>query len=194
MHLSCNIHSDEHHISRGGDFNTYGKCSAGVSFNSSAYLGCVDVKRLRCGISQCISTSTFPTPDSTRYKHFFPSPCQNLLLIDENSCHTLFISDSPFQKLGSRDEGDYGRKIEKMRKASSREEKERKRLTIPEPIHILVTKIFFFSLLASDRAVATCLAPVHPRGWPKAIAPPTGFTYSSAIAVNGMEKGGRTFS
>jgi hypothetical protein len=69
-----------------------------------------------------------------------------------------------------------------------------RRLTIPEPIHILVTKIFFFSLLASDRAVATCLAPVHPSGWPKAIAPPTGFTYSSALAVNGMEKGGRTFS
>jgi hypothetical protein len=36
-----------------------------------------------------------------------------------------FISDSPFQKLGSRDEGDYGRKIEKMREKRSREEKER---------------------------------------------------------------------
>jgi hypothetical protein len=52
----------------------------------------------------------------------------------------------------------------KRRRGKERRKKERRRLTIPEPIHILVTKIFFFSLLASDRAVATCLAPVHPSG------------------------------
>jgi hypothetical protein len=99
-----------------------------------------------------------------------------LLLIDENSCHSLFISYSPTQimdlQIRPMDRKKRGRTKKKERKG------ERKRLTIPEPIHILVTKIFFFSLLASDRAVATCLAPVHPRGWPKAIAPPTGLTFS----------------
>jgi hypothetical protein len=49
-------------------------------------------------------------------------------------------------------------------KKKERKGERRQRLTIPEPIHILVTKIFFFSLLASDKAVATCLAPVHPSG------------------------------
>jgi hypothetical protein len=29
-------------------------------------------------------------PDSTRYKHFLSSLQRGLLLIDENSCHTLF--------------------------------------------------------------------------------------------------------
>jgi hypothetical protein len=53
---------------------------------------------------------------------------------------------------------------ERKKRQERRIEEKEKRLTIPDPIHILVTKIFFFSLLASDKAVATCLAPVHPRG------------------------------
>lgn len=35
-----------------------------------------------------------------------------------------------------------------------------------------------FSSLSS---VTTCLAPVQPRGWPRAIAPPRGFTFSAGI-------------
>lgn len=37
-------------------------------------------------------------------------------------------------------------------------------LTIPLPIHMLVTKILLFSRLAWLMAVATCLAPVQPNG------------------------------
>lgn len=50
----------------------------------------------------------------------------------------------------------------------------------PVPIHILVTRIFFFCLLASARPVTICLAPVAPRGCPKAMAPPLGLTFSAS--------------
>ena len=48
----------------------------------------------------------------------------------------------------------------------------------PVPIHILVTKIFFFVLLASLKIVHICLAPVAPSGCPSAMAPPLGFTFA----------------
>lgn len=45
---------------------------------------------------------------------------------------------------------------------------------IPEPMHIEITPNFFFYLFNSGNKVAIYLAPVHPKGWPKAIAPPLG--------------------
>ena len=48
----------------------------------------------------------------------------------------------------------------------------------PVPIHILVTRIFFFVLLASLKTVHICLAPVAPSGCPSAMAPPLGFTFA----------------
>jgi hypothetical protein len=45
---------------------------------------------------------------------------------------------------------------------------------IPVAVHIEITPYFFFYLLSSGKSVATYLAPVHPRGCPKAIAPPFG--------------------
>lgn len=49
-------------------------------------------------------------------------------------------------------------------------------IPIPVPTHILVTPIFFPVRPSSLKSVATCLAPVHPNGCPKAIAPPFGLT------------------
>jgi len=48
---------------------------------------------------------------------------------------------------------------------------------IPVPIHIEITPYFYFYLLNSGSKVAIYLAPVHPNGWPMAIAPPLGFTF-----------------
>jgi hypothetical protein len=107
----------------------------------------------------------FTDPSTTKY---------TLLLIDENSSHTLLISYYPIGTIHcqsrSNGVGSLARsqrtrgKVTRARSKDEGERKERLRLTIPEPMHILVTKIFFFSLFASDMAVATCLAPVHPSG------------------------------
>lgn len=43
-------------------------------------------------------------------------------------------------------------------------------------MHIEVTANFLFYLFNSGIKVAIYLAPVHPKGCPKAIAPPLGFT------------------
>src|ERR1035437_1930745 len=48
----------------------------------------------------------------------------------------------------------------------------------PVPIHILVNNTFFFCLRHSLNPVTICLAPVAPKGCPKAIAPPLGFIFS----------------
>lgn len=50
-------------------------------------------------------------------------------------------------------------------------------IPIPVPTHILVTPTSSPLLPNSFSKVETCLAPVHPRGWPNAMAPPFGFTY-----------------
>jgi hypothetical protein len=42
-------------------------------------------------------------------------------------------------------------------------------MPIPVPTHILVTPIFWFRLLSSERRVTTCLVPVAPSGWPIAL-------------------------
>ena len=49
-------------------------------------------------------------------------------------------------------------------------------IPIPVPTHILVTPIFFPVRPNSLKSVATCLAPVQPKGCPNAIAPPFGLT------------------
>lgn len=46
----------------------------------------------------------------------------------------------------------------------------------PVPAHMLVMKVFAPVLFASAIAVAIWRPPVAPKGWPRAIAPPTGFT------------------
>ena len=48
---------------------------------------------------------------------------------------------------------------------------------IPVPIHIEIQPNFLFVLISSCMRVATYLAPVHPSGCPKAIAPPFGLTF-----------------
>ena len=48
---------------------------------------------------------------------------------------------------------------------------------IPVPMHMLITPYFYFYLLSSGNKEAIYLAPVHPRGCPKAIAPPLGLTF-----------------
>src|SRR5271154_1127307 len=48
----------------------------------------------------------------------------------------------------------------------------------PVPIHILVTRTLLFVLLATLKIVQICLAPVAPRGCPRAIAPPIGLTFA----------------
>ena len=48
---------------------------------------------------------------------------------------------------------------------------------IPVPIHMEMQPNFLFVLISSCIRVATCLAPVQPRGWPSAMAPPLGFTF-----------------
>lgn len=63
-----------------------------------------------------------------------------LLLVDKHRGHALQIAVSSIR--GGSDES----------------------LTIPLPIHMLVTKILLFSRLAWLIAVATCLAPVQPNG------------------------------
>ncbi len=54
-------------------------------------------------------------------------------------------------------------------------------VTIPVPMHIDMTPKRFPVLFNSLSKVDTCLAPVQPRGWPKAIAPPLGFNFSFGI-------------
>ena len=48
---------------------------------------------------------------------------------------------------------------------------------IPVPIHIEITPYLPLVLLSSGNKVAICLAPVHPNGCPKAIAPPLGLIF-----------------
>jgi len=48
---------------------------------------------------------------------------------------------------------------------------------IPVPIHMETTPYFYFCLLSSGRIVAIYLAPVAPKGLPKAMAPPLGLTF-----------------
>jgi hypothetical protein len=53
-------------------------------------------------------------------------------------------------------------------------------IPIPVPRHILVNSIFFFCRLHSLNPHTICLTPVHPNGWPKAIAPPLGFIFAQS--------------
>lgn len=48
---------------------------------------------------------------------------------------------------------------------------------IPVPMHIEITPNFPPVLLSSGRRVAICLAPVHPSGCPRAMAPPFGLSF-----------------
>lgn len=59
---------------------------------------------------------------------------------------------------------------------------------MPVPMHIDMTPFLAPVLFNSGKRVAICLAPkiennvpVHPRGWPKAIAPPLGLSLSDGI-------------
>jgi len=47
---------------------------------------------------------------------------------------------------------------------------------IPAPIHIETNPVFLFYLFNSGIKVAIYLAPVQPKGCPKAIAPPLGLS------------------
>lgn len=98
------------------------------------------------------------------------------LLVDKHSCHALhnqrlsWVVPVPcFESCDTRDASRTRIRTSKLG------------LTMPEPIHMLVTKIFFFSLFASAKPVAIWRAPVAPRGWPMAMAPPTGLTFSNGI-------------
>lgn len=51
----------------------------------------------------------------------------------------------------------------------------------PVPMHIDTIPLFFPVLSNSVSNVTIILAPVIPRGWPKAIAPPLGFNLSFGI-------------
>ena len=53
---------------------------------------------------------------------------------------------------------------------------------IPVPIHILTIPIW--PSFSSLNSVATCLAPVQPNGWPKAIAPPRGLIFEVSLMPN----------
>ena len=52
---------------------------------------------------------------------------------------------------------------------------------IPVPIHIDINPYFLPVLSNSWNKVTTYLAPVIPKGWPIAIAPPLGFNFSLGI-------------
>ena len=52
---------------------------------------------------------------------------------------------------------------------------------MPVPIHMDTKPYFPPVLFNSGSKVAICLAPVHPRGCPKAIAPPLGLIFFSSI-------------
>ncbi len=48
---------------------------------------------------------------------------------------------------------------------------------IPVPIHIETIPYLPFVRFNYGNNVAICRDPVHPKGWPKAIAPPFGFNF-----------------
>lgn len=52
------------------------------------------------------------------------------------------------------------------------------KIEIPYLAHMLTMPISLSCLCSSASRVATCLAPVAPTGWPRAIAPPLGLTLS----------------
>lgn len=52
---------------------------------------------------------------------------------------------------------------------------------IPVPMHIETTPYLPFVRCSSGIKVAICLEPVHPKGCPKAMAPPFGFNFALLI-------------
>jgi hypothetical protein len=52
---------------------------------------------------------------------------------------------------------------------------------IPVSMHMEMSPYFLFCLLSSGKRVTMCLAPVHPRGCPRALAHPLGLTFSAGI-------------
>jgi uncharacterized membrane protein len=51
---------------------------------------------------------------------------------------------------------------------------------MPVPMHMLTMPKRLFVRLSSGISVAICLAPVHPNGWPNAMAPPFGLTLAGS--------------
>ena len=58
---------------------------------------------------------------------------------------------------------------------------------IPVPMHILTKPYFPFVLFNSGNKVETYLAPVQPKGCPKAMAPPFGLTFFQSIPNFSMQ-------
>ena len=54
---------------------------------------------------------------------------------------------------------------------------------IPLPMHMETTPYLLPLFLISCRRVAVHLAPVHPRGWPRAMAPPLTFTLPKSTSL-----------
>jgi hypothetical protein len=52
---------------------------------------------------------------------------------------------------------------------------------IPVPMHMETTPNFLLVLLSSWKSVTIILAPVIPTGWPRAIAPPLGLSFSRGM-------------
>jgi len=60
-------------------------------------------------------------------------------------------------------------------------------MPIPKPMHCVAKAYFLFSLLNISAAFPVILAPVAPRGWPKAIAPPSKFNFCFSIPKSFMQ-------